>query len=245
MNTTEERLPIESDPLIRVRNGVSDWLRGLPGSVMAERSVREVQARALRELKYQLEHRDYPLEEGGIHDRFGSLLLGDAESDPSRLLGLLLEDARAQNADEARATYACYVFRQLVPDEARILSAMQTGTAYPLIHVALGPPIGPVTRHLAENFSTVGSAARVRLPHYLPHYVSKLLALNLVDEAEELEVLDPQYSELETSSPITKLKLRAEKQSKLAVRFVRRSLRISPLGQDLWQHFGPDQSAKP
>ena len=245
MNDPNPDVTTQLDPLVRVRNGVSDWLRGLPGGGMAEASVREVQARALRELKYQLEHVETPLEDGGIRDRFGSLLLGDAESDPARMLGALLEDARAQDADEARAAYACYVFRQLVPDEARILSAMQAGQDFALLHVVLGPTIGPVTRRLAENYSNVGVAAKVRLPHYMPAYIGKLRALCLVDEGPENDVLAVDYDALENSAPVTKLKLRAEKQSKLAVNYLRRSLRISPLGQDLWQHFGPAEDTAP
>ena len=81
---------------------------------------------------------------------------------------------------------------QLVPDEARILSALSDGSTYALVHIA-GGGIGGYRDRILENASSVGRAAGVALPEYVHLYVSHLRRAGLVESGPEDPSLKDEY----------------------------------------------------
>lgn len=143
-----------------------------------------------------------------------------------------LLDASAE-FDQAQAREDLYVtvLRQLTPDEARIVSVLATGAAFPVVDV--------VTRDRAvlRNASTVGEAAGVVLLDEVPVYLTRLSGLGLVDiEAENAE-LGAQYEILATWSLVRRA-LDAAKRGKL----VRRTARLSGFGSRFWAACDPARS---
>ena len=222
--------------------------RQLPGAEFAEEQLQGIEARAMRELKHRLDAVDdrrlaAPEFQASVAAQDvpgqGALVNVDTltplNQKPGDLLNELLE--RAEQQDQAQAWQYLYsmILRELVPDEARILGALSEGDTYPLIHVGIGAPIGSIQR-VAENFSTVGKAAAVKLREMTPTYISHLRNLDLVETGPEDKDFEIQYQILERDR-LTKPAVEYAEKNKgpgKAVRFMRRVIRISPLGKDVW-----------
>lgn len=97
-----------------------------------------------------------------------------------------------QTRQRAREYRYLTILRQLLPDEARILSALADGSTYPLLHVGCRTDVTGA-RRLLSNASTVGRAAGVAVPAQVPRYLSRLLHLDLVEIGEPDPALPVQY----------------------------------------------------
>lgn len=121
----------------------------------------------------------------------------------------------------------------LLPDEARILAALSDGSAYPVIDVA-EPVIGSSTAFVMVNASTVGRAAGVSLPDHTPLYVSRLIQAGLaVTGPEGGNRMYDDYEMLLTDASVN-LAVASARRGMRSARVVRRTLRITELGQQLW-----------
>jgi hypothetical protein len=196
----------------------------LPGAEIAQRQLDRAERTVLQTLKERLARLEHPA--------LGSRPLG---ADPAVVLGDLLDRAAAQNTAQAwRYLYAALLNR-LVPDEARILAALSDGEAHPLLHVALGAPVGPVARRLLDNVSTIGRTAQLRLQEQVPSYITHLRALGLVQTGPEDKAFEIRYQILESDAMVRRSVEAAKADSNLSVRYLRRTLKTSPLGARLWQ----------
>jgi Abortive infection alpha len=128
---------------------------------------------------------------------------------------------------------------ELVPDEARILSALSDGSIYALVHIA-EPGIGGYRHRVLENASSVGRAAGVSLPEYVHLYVSHLLRIGLVESGPEDHSLKDEYDIL-LSEPKLRATIAARGKGPRGVRIMRRTVRISDLGRELWETAHPPQ----
>lgn len=155
---------------------------------------------------------------------------GPSEEAPRALLAKLLTISIEQSAQEARARLFQQVLGQLQPDEARILAALSDGSQYPVINVATRGSFGMAGPVVLENASTVGRAAGVALPDWVPTYVTHLQQLQLVSVGPESYELADGYEILLTEAVVRQAQIDAGSHS----RIVRRSLRLSPLGRELW-----------
>jgi hypothetical protein len=158
---------------------------------------------------------------------------------PAELLGDLLRTSIEQTASDSSTRHFVHILRRLVPDEARILAALADGTAYPLIDVVVKPSrrngnAGP----LLQNASTVGRRAGVALPARVPVYVADLRALGLVEVGPEDRSLTTEYDILETETAVHDAKLRAASAGGHGAAVIRRTLRITGLGRELWAAAG-------
>lgn len=155
---------------------------------------------------------------------------GRRDDDPVEILSGLLAWSVEQGSTQARSRLFDAVLRELQPDEARILAALSDGTAYAVIHVAArAHGLGATGPLLLANASTVGRAAGVALPEYVPWYVSHLHRLGLVRIGPESERLEDTYEILMTEALV-----REAQESSPDSKVVRRSLVMSPLGDALW-----------
>lgn len=153
---------------------------------------------------------------------------------PKRILEELLQRSVDQTRDQAEEDLYSVILSELVPDEARILALLSSGETHALLHIGVGSPIGTPGRMVAENFSSVGRPAQVKLPDCVPLYVSHLKALNLLDEGPEDASLESRYQILEGERAFRDAVEQARKQTRLSVRIVRRTLVISDMGRRLW-----------
>lgn len=145
----------------------------------------------------------------------------------------LLARSMHDTPSESRRTLHEVLVDELVPDEARILSALSDGSSYPLVHIA-GPGVGSYQRLVLENASSVGRAAGVALPDRVHLYVSHLRRLGLVETGPEDHSLRDEYDILLTE-PHLRAKIVAMGKGPRGARIIRRTLRMSDLGRELWE----------
>ena len=156
---------------------------------------------------------------------------GADDDAPRQLLAQLLTTSIEESAQQARSRWFMQLLGQLHPDEARILAALSDGTQYPVICVATRGTLGMTGPVVLENASSVGRAAGVSLPDWVPAYVTHLQQLQLVSVGPESYALADGYEILLTEAVVRRAQIDAGSHS----RIVRRSLRLSTLGNDLWE----------
>jgi hypothetical protein len=203
-------------------------VRQVPGVTLTERELEKVQQAVLRELKQRLDAVDHAndLPLAAPVDQEPEEAAGPAE-----ILAGLLQDSTRQTGPQARDRLYRWLLQQLLPDQARILAALSDGSAYPLVHVALRGPMGGTGERVLENASTVGRSAGVFATDHVPLLISHLRSLGLVEEGPEDESQREVYDIVETDGPVRAALDRVDGDS---VRMIRRTLRLSPLGRELW-----------
>ncbi len=130
---------------------------------------------------------------------------------------------------------------ELVPDEARILSTLSDGSSYPLVHITR-PGVGSYQKLVVENASSVGRAAGVALPDRVHLYVSHLRRLGLVEARPEDHSLKDEYDILLTE-PNLRATIDAMGKGPRGARIIRRTVRMSDLGRELWEAARSPQDA--
>lgn len=156
----------------------------------------------------------------------------DGGSLPAKM-GTLLERAVEQTTAEARNELFHRILDFLVADEARIISALSDGSRSPMVSVHGLTAAGMLGEALIENAALVGRSANVALPRLTPTYVGHLLALGLVEVGPEEASLTDDYQILMAETDVLRA-LRAGSRGPVPARVVRRTLRLSSLGHELW-----------
>lgn len=219
----------------------------LPGADSAERTLRSFEQKALAELRRRLESASdpylatlsdapaLPQTSNGHNDSSSGAVPLPMPAEPLRAgMAALLNRSTHLSRDAARDYLYATILRQLTPDEARILSTLSDGAAYPLVDVAERTSLGGAGRVVLRNASTVGKAAGVSANDHVPAYVSRLIGLGLAEIEDESDELSTQYEVLLTDETVR----RAQDLVRRA-RFIRHTLRISPLGLAFWQACDP------
>jgi hypothetical protein len=145
-----------------------------------------------------------------------------------RLLLRSLEQTTAGGRQELFRT----LLHQLVPDEARIIAALGNGTASPLVDVQTRPVVGKAGTTVLENASLIGRTAAVAVPQLTPVYVGHLRSLGLLEIGPEDPALAREYEVLMAEELVRNAL--DHPNGLLPPRVVRRTLRLSPLGRELW-----------
>jgi hypothetical protein len=216
--------------------------RVVPGVELAERGLDELERRALLGLRRRLDQIALPAPTATAPERRAEAPpapdpaparasvvpppTGDelVRSRLDELLEHAVNDSTAQSRDQLHAA----IVRALVPDEARILSALAGGRRFALLHVA-----EPSGRIVLENASSVGRAAGVALVDRVPLYVTRLRNMDLVVEGPEDLALKDDYPVILTEAPVQEARRRAA--GRRPAKILRRTLAISPLGREIWQ----------
>lgn len=210
----------------------SRLLKRLPGGSYAQEQFERIEHRVLGELKQRLDKVDRRAAvsvlafavEGGSRKRGAG---------PGELLRELLDLASEQTQQQAEHAYYMAALKSMVPDEARILSALSDGTTYPLIHVMAGPRLGGSTHPVLQNVSHVGKNAGARLQQRTPAYIRHLRDLELVETGPEDPSMKTRYQILEAETEVRKL-IERIKESGQRDQILRRTLKISELGKAMW-----------
>ncbi|MGH3648895.1 MAG: Abi-alpha family protein, partial [Micromonosporaceae bacterium] len=153
----------------------------------------------------------------------------------------LMDRSLEQTRTEARYLLYVRTLAELVPDEARILAALADGTSYPVIDVVARNAVGQAKGHLIRDVSSVGRAAGVALPGEAHSYVSHLRRLGLVERHAEDPAFTDRYDLLMTEEAVRRAQQDGRLGRGLTAKPVRGTLRISPLGADLWHDCNPPE----
>ncbi|TWG07480.1 Abi-alpha family protein [Saccharopolyspora dendranthemae] len=228
------------------RTGI-DLVRELPGGVEVQRQVQAVEkvvASGVRVWLDSVDERDQEEPDGDLTGNAAPEATDDEDADAQdglreAMSELLFRSATASKA-EAREHFYAAILRLITPDEARILAGLGDGAAYPVVHVAERAGIGGNSKFVMRNGSTVGRAVGVALHDEVPHYLTRLHALGLVEIGPELENMDDQYEILQTEA-----RIREALRSARSTKAVRRSVRLSDLGARFWKRCDPTVLASP
>jgi Abortive infection alpha len=222
--------------------------RAIPGVALVEAQAGAGQRFVLREIKRGLNQLD---PRRLISDPPRPMLVAPAdESNPppdasaqtveEKMTALLTRSMHDTPSDSRRTLHEVLV-GELVPDEARILSALSDGSSYPLVHIA-APGVGSYQKLVLENASSVGRAAGVALPDRVHVYVSHLRRLGLVEAGPEDHSLKDAYDILLTE-PNLRAMIAAMGKGPRGARIIRRTVRMSDLGRELWEAASSRQDA--
>ena len=183
----------------------------------------------------------------GVVDREGRIaeavsdLLGDPEwlggarpTEPPTLRErgelLLSESADVHYEQGSHPAYA-RMLSELAPDEARILRLVATEGPQPAVDVRAGFAFVPGSRLVAQGFSMIGAEAGCRFVDQVPAYLSNLNRLGLVWFSREAVRDRERYQVLEVQPEVMEALREAGRFSHV----VRRSIRMTPLGEDFCQ----------
>jgi hypothetical protein len=146
----------------------------------------------------------------------------------------LLDRALDQSTGGGQSELFHRLIDQLVPDEARILSALSDGSTAPLVTIRTRMPTGGPGKVVLANASLVGRTANVALPHMTPSYITHLLTLGLVEQGAEDPAMKEDYEILMAESYILKA-IKAATRVPLPARIDKRTVQITALGRSLWE----------
>ena len=153
---------------------------------------------------------------------------------PTDVMRDLLDRSMYTRPDDSRTALYLSLLADLLPDEARILAALSDGSAYPVIDIA-EPLLGSSTAFVLTNASTVGRAAGVTLPHHTPLYVTRLVLAGIaVIGPEGGNAMYDDYEMLLTDAGVN-LAIAKARRGIRSARVIRRTVRMSELGQELWE----------
>ena len=222
--------------------------RAIPGLGLVEAQASAGQRFVLREIKRGLDQLDPRILES--EPSRPMLVAPPDESHPppdvssqtveEKMTALLMRSMHDTPSDSRRTLYEVLV-GELVPDEARILSALSDGSSYPLVDIA-GPGVGRYQKLVLENASSVGRAAGVALPDRVHLYVSHLRRLGLVETGPEDHSLKDEYDILLTEPNLRGI-IAAMGKGPRGARVIRRTVRMSDLGRELWEAARSPQDA--
>lgn len=219
-------------------NRLRRLVAGLPGAAYAEDQLHQAEDAVLRELKARLDR----LEPTRASVKSTSVSSNDgydgqpavvAETAGETMTRLLAESTAQKKAGAENAVYA-RLLASLLPDEARIVAALSDGEPHAVVHAGHGARVGPISHRIASNLSAIGRTAQVRALDHVPHYIEHLSTLGLVRIGPGMRELAMKYQIIENDKPIRELVAEVHQESGKNVRFSRHSLRISTLGQQLW-----------
>lgn len=146
----------------------------------------------------------------------------------------LLDRALDQSTDGSQSELFHRIIDQLVPDEARIISALSDGSASPLVSVRSRTPTGGPGKMVLANASLVGRTANLALPQMTATYVSHLLSLGLLERGPEDPSMKQDYEILMAESYVLKA-IKAAGRGPLPARIDKRTVRVTALGRGLWE----------
>jgi hypothetical protein len=145
----------------------------------------------------------------------------------------LLDRAIGQNTASSRQELFHKILDQIVPDEARIISALSDGSTSPLLHVYARTRAGLGVEVVLENMSLIGKTANLALPQLTPMYVSHLLALGLVESGPEDSAMKDEYEILAADTAVLQA-IKTASRGPIPARIEKYTLQLSGLGLELW-----------
>ncbi len=216
-----------------VRPLVSRLLRRVPGGEFLQEQIDGVERRLLLELKQRLDRVESSPPSVSVLAVSVHAAEGTAGRGPGELLQGLLAATAEQSREQAESAFYTSILASMVPDEARILSALSDGSTYPLINVMAATRLGLSWHPVVEGVSSVGRNAGVLWPEMTHAYVQRLRGWSLVETGPEDYTQTTRYEMLETEA-VVRSALDQIKKSGQRSQVARRVLKLSDLGGRLW-----------
>ena len=145
----------------------------------------------------------------------------------ARGTALLYESARVDRQDDIHPAYA-RILEDIAPDEARILRFLAVEGAQPAVDVRTGRPFGIGSELVASGMTMIGLQSGVKQLDRTKAYLNNLYRLGLLWFSHE-PLADPsRYQVLEVQPDVAG----ALKNAGRAGRTVRRSIELTPFGED-------------
>jgi hypothetical protein len=121
------------------------------------------------------------------------------------------------------------ILTELAPDEARILRLLLLSGPQPSVDVRTGGPLGMVSsRLLAPGLNMIGARAGCRYVDRVPQYLNNLFRLGLIWFSSET-LRDPLPYQVVEAQPEVLAAMKSVRFAKI----VRRSIHLTPFGEDL------------
>jgi hypothetical protein len=208
-------------------------LQRLPGGDFVQEQLDGVERRLLLELKQRMDGLEGKPSSVSVVAVSVQAAAEPGSQTPGNILRQLLAATAEQTREQAETSFYVAILKSLVPDEARILSALSDGSTYPLVHVMSAGRLGLVWHPVVEYVSSVGRNAGVIWPEMTYAYVQRLRTLNLVTTGPEDYTQTTKYEMLETEQ-VVRSALDQIKKSGQRSHITRRVLQMSDLGTRLW-----------
>lgn len=123
------------------------------------------------------------------------------------------------------------ILAQLSPDEARIVRLLAGDPEHPVVDIVAAPTLGLHGRVVKENLNMLGDRAGCSVPENAPAYVANLARLGLVTVSDDELPDHPDYELIEVSPQYHRVAEDLRHQKGTRVRSHRKTLRLSPLGE--------------
>ena len=141
--------------------------------------------------------------------------------------------------EDAHPAYA-RILAELAPDEARILRLLVLEGPQPAVDVRTGGPIGTLKDELvAAGLNLIGMEAGVRHPARVKRYLDNLYRLGLIWFSREELADQSRYQVLEAQPDVVEAMKEVRR-----TRTVRRSIHLTPFGEDFCETCLPLDSAE-
>lgn len=213
--------------------------RTLAGAGQVERFAMTVLKDRLDRVEYPSRHHGLPVKSERDSEREHASLavavkVSRRPKKAADLLKDLLERGLEQSEEAAQEALYHSLVQQLVPDEVRMLSALSDGAAMPMIQVLQG---GAFRREkiIIDNHSPLAKRAGVCLMAHAGYYLDHLRRIGLVDVGDEIPNQKTPYELLESDGPVRETVGRGSRVAGQRAWTVRRSVRLSALGAELWR----------
>ena len=154
---------------------------------------------------------------------------------PGQRLQSIMAEALEQTTEQALSDWAHRILDQLLPDEARLLSAFSSGDSYAVIGVSASRSITGPREILLSNISSVGKAAQVKAREPLPSYIARLKTLGLIERRGPSNSLELDYQILESDTRVQQALNEAQAGNYSRIRTERGTIKLSATGNKLWQ----------
>jgi hypothetical protein len=140
---------------------------------------------------------------------------------------LLRRSRDVRDEEDAHPAYE-RILSELAPDEARVLRLLLVKGPQATVDIRTGGPIGLIRSHLvAPGLSMIGSRSGCRYVERVPSYLNNLFRLGLIWFSRETLRDHHQYQVLEAQPDVL-----SAIHSVSAARVVRRSIHLTPFGED-------------
>lgn len=206
----------------------------IPGVPQAREGLHYLEERFLFELKHRLDQ--LRAEEGDGEGRI-SIMPVRRSSGFSRRFQRLLDQSLKQRHHTAKRELLHFLLDRLQPDEARILALLSEGGLGAVCHINATALAGLSSSRVMSYASRLGREAGATLAEYTPFYIHHLISLGLLETGPRDKALAKSYEMIESDAPVRKIVSMIEEELNLRVSVERLTVRLTPLGEALWQAY--------
>jgi hypothetical protein len=196
--------------------GRSGWrlARQLPGMSMVEEQANRLRHAASAELFRLLEVPQQYFGTASPEEQRVMLLVQDSNGDPTPLrtaMSELLTRSAGGSGGRSKEYLFGTIVSQLVPDEARVLSALASGKRFAVVDVAAKHVGRSATRTVFANASLLGSAANIAPTRNVATYLARLQQFGLVEFGPAMDELGEEYDLLAVDGAVQDARITIER----------------------------------